>query len=1248
MYLKEIVANGFKSFADRTRIELRPGVTAVVGPNGCGKSNIVDAIRWVLGEQSAKSLRGQSMQDVIFSGTDNRKPLPQCEVELIFADCEKELGTAFAEVSVMRRLYREGTSDYFLNGKSARLKDIQRLFMDTGIGRMSYSFMVQGQIEQVLSSNPSERRYLFEEAAGITRYKSQRKETLNKLSGVDANLARVTDVIGEVGRQISSLRRQAAKALRYRRLKHRYTHLDLAWQAKQFIDRRQQVEKLEGEANASRTEVQSLSDSLQTRESALASTRAARIELAELVQRAQQALFDLRTARENSESEARTADLRSEDLTARLVDIRREAAEAEQAITEYETRLRGSSDVKSAAAGDVSAADASFREKTAEVDQLGRLVTESEVRLRMARQDILIAEGEMTRARADVTNSEVDLRGHQTRLVDLNDSLTQAKAERHGLERRANESATVVTTRHQDLQTARSTESTATEKVKGFYNDFRSLQQTISEQDRVVAKLSAQLGLLEQMQSRLEGFSDAAKAVLRGELSDGKEAGKALADLVSVTDASVAGPLESILGAASEAVALDNIDFLPGIVSQMGERELGRAVFQVEAPQTLKSSVSAPSWLRQASTAVQPKAPSHARLISNLFDGCYICDSLSDFLKWWRTNPGFEFFLVATTSGDLIDRRGLVFAGRPRKASSGAAMGVFSRESEIRSVRQKLEEENDKLTTLNEQAISLQSQIDEAEANLVNLRSATEAAAEELSVAQADERSARATLAAMDERISREQRLLDETEVAKGESIIRRNRAQDLLSAKDGQVAGLRQAILDGEQDVERRRKDAETRRSLLGDVRLSLAEQRQRLELAGRELADLESRKIEATARLVARRTEGQNSERAIAELKAQAQSARENSQRLAGEIETSTSDLAGLRDDLSQKDSILESEDRVLSVDRERLRQTESQLKSYEVSLAEQSSQCNFISEKVLSDHQTDVAKVDWRIELWWADGEPEGAAGFDDLEEVEEGEEKPVKETSVQRGQPTEDDLKNIESVDWPPLVREISQLRERMAGMGSINLVAVEEYSSLRDRHDFLTKQSDDLWKAKEELTKAINELNETSLRLFTETFEQIRKNFKFTFERLFVGGFADLQLVQAEDPLESGIEIIAQPPGTKLRGISLLSGGQRTMTAVALLFGIYMVKPSPLCVLDELDAPLDDTNVGRFTDILRDFTKFSQFLVITHNKRTVSAADTIFGATMQERGVTKLFSMRFNKESDQAEPTQPGSGFTMAR
>ena len=1250
MYLKEIVANGFKSFADRTRIELRPGVTAVVGPNGCGKSNIVDAIRWVLGEQSAKSLRAPAMQDVIFAGTDRRKPLPQCEVELIFADCEKELGTAFAEVSVMRRLHREGASDYFINGKPSRLKDIQRLFMDTGIGRMSYSFMVQGQIDQVLSANPAERRYLFEEAAGITRYKVQRREALNKLAGVDANLARITDVVSEVGRQIATLRRQAAKALRYRRLRHRFTHLDLAWQAKQHGDRRAQVTVLEADFTACREQVAVLGDDLRVREAALGDARARRAALAEQVQQSQQALFEQRTTRENAEGEARTSDLRADDLVARLAEIAREARDAEAALADYDVRLSGSSTAKTDAAGSVSATDAAFRDKAAEVEASLRQLMDVEQRLRRARQDILIAEGEMTRARADVTNLEVDLRGYQQRLVDLSGSLAQAKEEREGLERRVAECAAVVTARHGELQAARAAEQAALEQSRVLLGDFRALQQTISEQDRKVAKLSAQLGLLEQMQSRLEGFSDAAKAVLRGELAEAMPSGKAaaLADLVTVTDVTIAGALETILGAASEAVTLDNAEFLPGLVAQMGERQLGRAVFQVEAPPASRAGSAAPDWLRPATAAVRSKSADHARLVSNLFDGCYVCPSLGDFIRWWRAHPGFEFFLVATVDGDLIDRRGLVFAGRPRKAAAGAGSGVFSRESEIRSVRASLEAENDQLTTFNEQAMALQASMDANEAEVAQLRGGTQFAAQELSVAQADERAARATLSSADERIARDQRQLNELESAKAEAVIRRDRAQETLAVKDAQVAQLRDAIAAGENSVESARAESELRRAALGEVRLSLAEQRQRLELVGREVAELESRRAEAVARLSARRAEAAHNERQVAELRASAAAAKEASLRLAGEIELAAAALATVRQELAATDAAVEAEDRVLGVDRDKLRVADTRLRALEVALAEQTSQCGFLVEKVQSDHQLDVAVVDWRLQLWLADGEPEGLASFDDLEDPEEKEtERRPSKAPVRRGEPTAEDLAALEATDWPPLVREIAELRDRMAGMGSVNLVAVEEYSSLRERHDFLTKQSDDLWKAKEELTKAIDELNQTSLKLFTDTFEQVRKNFQFTFERLFVGGKADLQLIQGEDVLESGIEIIAQPPGTKLRGISLLSGGQRTMTAVALLFAIYMVKPSPLCVLDELDAPLDDTNVGRFTDIIREFTRHSQFLVITHNKRTVSAADAIFGATMQEKGVTRLFSMRFNKERDEAEPTSPG-GFTMAR
>ncbi len=1250
MYLKEIVVNGFKSFADRTRIELRPGITAVVGPNGCGKSNIVDAIRWVLGEQSAKSLRAPAMQDVIFSGTDRRKALPQCEVELIFANCEKELGTEFAEVSVSRRLQREGTSDYFINGKPSRLKDIHRLFMDTGVGRMSYSFLVQGQIDQILSANPAERRYLFEEAAGITRYKTQRREALNKLAGVDANLARVTDVISEVGRQIAVLRRQAAKAMRYRRLRHRFTHLDLAWQARQFGERRTQVVDLEARASACRAEAEGVAESLRSREETLSGSRSRRSELSLAVEEDQQALFALRADRDAAEAQARTADLRAEDLSKRLVDIRAEAAEAELQIAEFETRLRGRTDDRSSADGAFSATDAAYREKTAEVENAARMLVEDETRLRRLRQDVLVAEGEMTRARGDLTNLEVDLRGFQTRHQDLTDSVARAVAEQETLARRANECATVVTARHGELTSARNSEQEAVEKGRALLAEFRALQQAISEQDRVVAKLSAQLGLLEQMQARMEGFSEAAKAVLKGEFADTVAAGKAsaLAELVTVSDSASATALEALLGAASEAVALDSAEILPDLVARIGERDLGRAVFQVEAPPSGRPAQQVPSWLRPAASAVKPKSPSHARLVANLFDGCHLCPSLGEFVRWWRANPSFDFFLVATPDGDLVDRRGLVFAGRPRKAA-GAGAGVFSRESEIRSSRASLESENDRLTALNEKALGLQRDIDAADAEAAARREAVDRASQELSVAQADERSARGTLSAVDERIAREQRQLAEIDASKSEALARRDRAQAVLTTKDADLGRLRQETVQAEGSLETRRQEVESRRNALGDVRLSRAEQLQRLETVGKELAELESRRAEAAARSAARRNEAAQNDRLIGELRGEAAAARERSERLRVEAEAAAAELAERRNELARLDAELESEDRVLAVDRDRLRDAEARLKALEVSLAEQGSQCGFIVEKVRTEHQLEVADVDWRLQLWLADGEPEGLSALEDLDETEDGEgAAPTPRTPVRRPDPSAEDLAAMESADWPPLVREIADLRDRISGMGSVNLVAVEEYSSLRERHGFLTAQSDDLWKSKEELTKAIEELNQTSLQLFTETFDQVRKNFKFTFERLFVGGTADLEMVQSEDPLESGIDIIARPPGTKLRTITLLSGGQRAMTAVALLFAIYMVKPSPLCVLDELDAPLDDTNVGRFTDIVREFTKFSQFLVITHNKRTVSAADAIFGATMQEKGVTRLFSMRFNREKDEAEPSSPGGGFTMAR
>ena len=384
-----------------------------------------------------------------------------------------------------------------------------------------------------------------------------------------------------------------------------------------------------------------------------------------------------------------------------------------------------------------------------------------------------------------------------------------------------------------------------------------------------MAKLSAQLGLLEQMQARMEGFSEAAKAVLKGEFADTVAAGKAsaLAELVTVSDSASATALEALLGAASEAVALDSAEILPDLVARIGERDLGRAVFQVEAPPSGRSAQQVPSWLRPAASAVKPKSPSHARLVANLFDGCHLCPSLGEFVRWWRANPSFDFFLVATPDGDLVDRRGLVFAGRPRKAA-GSGAGVFSRESEIRSSRASLESENDRLTALNEKALGLQRDIDAADAEAAARREAVDRASQELSVAQADERSARGTLSAVDERIAREQRQLAEIDASKSEALARRDRAQAVLTTKDADLGRLRQETVQAEGSLETRRQEVESRRNALGDVRLSRAEQLQRLETVGKELAELESRRAEAAARSAARRNEAAQNDRLIGEL--------------------------------------------------------------------------------------------------------------------------------------------------------------------------------------------------------------------------------------------------------------------------------------------------------------------------------------------------------------------------------------------
>ncbi|MCR5184184.1 MAG: chromosome segregation protein SMC [Opitutales bacterium] len=1259
MYLKQLVINGFKSFADRTRIELRPGIVAIVGPNGCGKSNIVDAIRWVLGEQSAKALRGGNMHDVIFSGTDKRKALSFCEVELVFADCEKDLGTAFHEISILRRVSRDDSSEYFLNGKICRLKDIQRLFMDTGVGRVSYSFMVQGQIDQVLSANPAERRALFEEAAGITRYKTQRKEALGKLALVDQNLSRVTDVLDELTRQINTLKRQAAKALRYKRLRHRLTCLDKANQAFLFAEHRNAVTELAREAQTLRERLNTLQDALAQREQTLAESKVRRGELLAKIEEQQQQIFSTRSAKESTENNIKYSDARIRDLDERNLGIEQEIAGMRSRQGELEARIAGGGDEQAKHAGDLSSVENLFRARQDEFEKASNALNATESALAKNREALLLAENEITRSRASVSKLELDLRSSEIRHTELANRIAQTRNEQNALRSRHEEAQAFAEQHRQSQAQIQSEIAAAKEEAKNLLIRFREKQQEITALDRQVARTAAQLTMLKQLQAKFEGFSESAKSILKGEIPEIVPAGtaKTLNALLEIEENVYAGAIELLLESNSGTICLPEGTPITRLIETLNGKNLDAV--QISLPELCKNipgqndKQNLPEFIVPANRLVKVRDANFENQVRTILDRCYICDDSGQFLQFWRERPDFDFVLIATLNGELIDRRGTLKTPSGQKQTG---VSSFRREAEIAALAKLSQAENEKLTEANESAMAIQRQMDENETLVETLRTRAASVAQELSAVSADERNAATALENNIAALEKMTAQLEDLERERERNTQKMSEAKNLLESGESTIGKLKETIAQKENEITTLRGNADAAREAANEIKFELAKKKQQLELIEQEVQNIRSQVSEMQHRIETRENEKRNNQNQRDAYSEQIEKDKAAVLKLQEQLDNGNAVLENIRNDCRNADLAIETLDQSMSAEREEVHKNENTLKDREIKLSEETLLCKNIAEKISGDYQTDITSIDWKRELWRADENFESKINFAELEDGDEenpdGNIEPPSKKHL-NVEPGEEDLAAMDSTDWQPLRREIEDLRERLRAFGAINHAAIDEYLEVRERFNFTKKQSDDLWTAKNELTAAIDEINTTSQKLFTETFEQIRKNFAFTFERLFHGGESDLTLVQSDDVLESGIEIVARPPGTKLRSISLLSGGQRTMTAVALLFAIYMVKPSPFCVLDELDAPLDDANVGRFTDIVKEFTKYSQFLVVTHNKKTVSAANMIYGVTMQERGVTQVLSMRFNHDNGKTEnATSPelgkGGSFNMAR
>lgn len=1226
MYLKQVTINGFKSFADKTELPLTPGITCIVGPNGCGKSNIVDAIRWVLGEQSAKALRGGKMQDVIFQGTETRKPLQFCDVSLLFTDCEKQL--KFNEVEITRKVYRDGGSDYFINGKSARLKDIQNLFMDTGVGRVSYSFMVQGQIDQILSSNPGERRTIFEEAAGITKYKTQRREALNKLALVEQNLARATDRIEEISRQIGTLKRQASKALRYKRLSYRLRHLDLALNSHNYAKQNALLKEDETVQKRLSSEILELSEKLATCEEDLSRMRASRAELLAQLESLRQNASEVRSAKEQAERNSEFAEVRKRDLGERLEQISKELESLKEQLSALEGKAQGDIEVKQMQLNLVSADDEVFRQQSAELAEVEESLRDAENRLSRAKQDSLMNESAVTRLRSNCTTLEVDLKSYQVRHAALSDQIFQLKEENSSLERRCEELSAAMENANERLGNAEADITEAVAKADELRAQYRNQQAEIQQMDRQLASKSAKLSLLNDLQSRMEGFSEGVKAIMKGRLGECLDPLnlKIVSQNVEVADGWTSA-FETMLGSAVDAVAIEDSSKLPQALALLRERNLGNACFQIKDANlnAISDADALPQGIWRGCDIVKPQDPDLSEYVRNMVAGCYFCEDIMQFANFALNNKNFKFMAAVAKDGSMLDARGIIYASSGEKRDTQSSF--ILRNSEIKRIKEEIEVDNDALTTLNERAMQIQSQLESAEAEIENRKNLSSEIKREIASINAQSSSAKAAFSEKNSEIEKKTAAMAEMENSRFEAQDRLNSAMKALEDAEKSISESRNLISETEAQIAELRETKDQKYAVLSETRLELAAKKSRLESLERGLGAIREQQAETRALIERRTIESQSIARQIENFDAETLSERERAKNLAENLEAALGEIEAQRVKVAESETSIAEYENSLSAEREAHMRKTSEKNECQIRIAKIRSKLDFISERILSEYDVEIANVDWKSELWKSDEEFEIKVKLDELEDGEINA-KPKRE----RGDPTQDDLDAMESTDFSPIEDEVRELRERINAMGAVNLVAIEEYAELKERYDFLKTQTDDLWASKNALVADIDEINATSQKLFSETFEQIRKNFAFTFQKIFGGGTADLRLVESEDVLDSGIEIVARPAGTVLKSLSLLSGGQRTMTAVSLLFAIYMVKPSPFCVLDELDAPLDDANIGRYTDMLKEFTRYSQFLVISHNKRTMSAAQTLYGVTMQERGVTRLISMRFNGES----------------
>jgi chromosome segregation protein len=1210
MHLQSLELIGFKSFADKAVFNFHEGVTAIVGPNGCGKSNLLDAVRWVLGEQSAKSLRGDEMADVIFNGTDSRKPLGFAEVSLSFTNCAAELKVDWNEVRVTRRVYRDGNSDYLINKTPCRLRDIQNLFADTGVARTAYSMMEQGKIDLLLSSRPEDRRAVFEEAAGITKYKTQKREALRKLEATEANLLRIGDVIKEVKRQIGSLQRQAGKARRYQALHADLRVLDVHYSRNELdklereltashgeIERlagaeqdtrtkidsgereialeRDALDKIDRQIADARAEVQRLTSQIAAHRNRIEFNQQRSLELAELIERAQReiAIAEAKLSQQIAQIQEIDSHIQksAQVFEAGKVELEKLSNELTQLRTQRATRERSSEELRIAS-------------------------TKLEARISAVEDELsgLSARREATAAQIDVLGSEISEATKMGEKIAADVAAARASS----------------TNEQQQLQSLLGEAQRGEHQLHRQQESLAEEERSLVELERRIAEKKSRLEILHQFNEEGRGLAEGSQAVLREMADEFREA--IMAPLVSQLDVDpeFIAAIEAALGRNLHAIILSNGDAATEIITQLTHRKLGQAALVLpQRHASISQSERTPLPKSALAWAIDKVAApgSLESLVRRLLQGVAIFSKLEHALECKRDEPALA---MATVAGEFVSSEGIVFGGSATTKSDS----LLERKAEI--------------ANLEEEEISLLKQRDVLVRKCDEAKAAAESASKNLNQCRECYQAAQLAHSASTGTVSLLER--EQTDAARKIENLRSERKtlEQQVGAAEKQIAQLRQELAEQRTEFTKQQteqkvaetagkettvREAETVDDL-NQMRLAIATERLRHESLLEQRQALAARKAELAELIAARRADISNYENKLA---AQANESSEASAAIGEqtvrcrEAESSADAIADTR---AARVSVIGEHETMLRSLRDSVSELQDCRGQQQVRESQLQMQIENLAERISRRYQVDLRTFgpDQTVFEKTLRAQLKRGAGFQPSEHRQDAD-----ATNT-----TDAELQNL-----------IADLTRQLDNMGPVNLDAVHEYDELEERHKFLETQNNDLTNSRSELLDVISRINSTTRKMFAETFAQVRLNFHEMFAELFSGGRADLLLMDENDPLNCGIDIVAKPPGKQLQNISLLSGGERAMTAVGLLFAIYMVRPSPFCVLDEIDAPLDESNINRFIHLLERFVRQSQFIIITHNKRTIAKADVLYGVTMEERGVSKLVGMKLVERRD---------------